>query len=247
MVVGACVVNLAGSTGPRSARQMWSTEERRPKWRRIKAYQLAGAATVGFLGVSGVVSVGNLVSVINRLRHAAETWFRPARRPPEEESPAERAMAHYRAGVASYQSRKFQQAVREFTKAISLAPGHAGMYQHRGAALAELGRLAQAINDYDRAIHLNPTFPDTYLDRGNAHHAQGRHEMAIRDYTEAIRLRPAYPEAYANRSAIFLEMGNEDAAEADAVQAKDLGIDPTALDALLKAARASGRRRKPRR
>jgi tetratricopeptide (TPR) repeat protein len=182
-------------------------------------------------------------AVIGRLREVARRWFRPARGPGDAETPATLAMAHYRAGVASYQARRFRKAVREFSLAIALAPGHAGMYQHRGAALAELGRLAQAINDYDRAVHLNPTFSDTYLDRGNAYHALGDRERAIRDYEEAIRLRPAFAEAHANRAAVLIETGQTEAAEAAATLARELKVDPVALDALLRAARTSRDRR----
>lgn len=247
MVVGACLANLAGSIGCGPPDRCDLTEERRRTAPDKSLTVGSGDYRQGFAAFLVCSLVGNLVSVINRLRQATERWFRPTGRPPEEESPAERAMTYYRAGVSSYRSRKFRQAVREFTNAIALVPGHAGMYQHRGAAFAELGSLPQAINDYDRAIHLNPTFADTYLDRGNAYHALGKREMAARDYTEAIRLRPAYAGAYGNRAAVLLEMGKEDAAEADALQARELGIDPAALDELLGAARLSARRRKSRR
>ena len=189
------------------------------------------------------------MSVIGRLRDAARRRFRTGHGSDDSETPAGLAMAQYRAGVASYQARRFRKAVRELSLAIALAPGHAGMYQHRAAALAELGRLAHAIHDYDRAVHLNPGFSDTYLDRGNAYHALGDRERAIRDYEEAIRLRPAFAEAYANRAAVLLEMGRTDAAESDATRARELEIDPAALDALLRAARAAqsrkGRRPRP--
>ncbi|MBM3959410.1 MAG: tetratricopeptide repeat protein [SAR202 cluster bacterium] len=163
------------------------------------------------------------------------------------EEAAALAIERYRAGVDAYQQRKFRQAVRDFTVAIYLAPGHAGMYQHRGGALAELGRLPQAINDYDRAVHLNPSFADTYLDRGNAYHAMGQTEKAIRDYSEALRLRPGYPEALANRGAALIESGRDEEGEADATRAADLGIDRQALEALLGAARSAQKTGKRRR
>lgn len=184
--------------------------------------------------------------MINRFRILAARLFRRRRALPPENAAA-LAIEHYRAGVDAYGQRKFKQAVREFTIAIYLAPGHAGMFQHRGAALAELGRLAQAINDYDRAVHLKPSFPDTYLDRGNAYHAIGDTDKAIRDYGEALRLKPNYPEAHVNRAAAYLESGLDVEGKSDADRAVALGIDRAALDTLLEAARTARKRGKKNR
>ena len=209
----------------------------------LKAYQLAATKAVDLSAIRAVLAGWYPEQVINRLRTLAARLFR-RRRAVSPEDAAALAIEHYRAGVDAYGQRKFRQAVREFTIAIYMAPGHAGMFQHRGAALAELGKLAQAINDYDRAVHLNPSFPDTYLDRGNAYHALGDTEKAIRDYGEALRLKPDYPEAHANRAAAYIESGRELEGNRDADRAIALGIDRAALEALLNAARTGPKRGK---
>lgn len=144
-------------------------------------------------------------------------------------------------GVDAASEGHHERAVALFSAALALAPQTpAGIYQHRGAALAELGMYRQAIRDYDTAVRLNPGYPDTYLDRGNAHHALHQPRHAVKDYSEAIRLRSDFAEAYANRAAVEMELGDAEAARSDAEKARSLGIDQAALDKLLRVAAAGG-------
>ena len=143
-------------------------------------------------------------------------------------------------GVEAASAGCHEHAVALFSAALELAPqAPAGIYHHRGAALAELGMYRQAIRDYDTAVRLNPRYPDTYLDRGNAHHALSEPQHALKDYSEAIRLRPNFAEAHANRAVVQMERGDVEAARADAEKARAFGIDQNALDKLLRVAAAS--------
>ena len=156
-------------------------------------------------------------------------------------SPSEDAMNHYRSGVAASNAGRHEDALKEFTNAILVARVDSHMNHHRGRALAELGRHEEAIFDYDAAVRANPSYPDTYLDRGNAHHALGHLETALKDYSEAIRLRPDFAESYANRAVIYVELADPAAADADAARARDLGVDRSRLEELMRDATTTRR------
>ena len=168
--------------------------------------------------------------MLDRIRkRLAKAFARPV-----EISPSEDAMAHYRRGSAAADAGRNEEAVKEFTAAIRAAGVDSHMNHHRGRALAELDRHEEAIVDYDAAVRANPSYPDTYLDRGNAHHALGYREPALKDYSEAIRLNPEFAEAYANRAVVYVELADTTAADADADRARDLGIDRSRLEELMR-------------
>lgn len=167
---------------------------------------------------------------MDRLHRILE-WLRVRRR-----SRPERALGLFHRGVQASERGHHAHAVKMFTRALDLSPATSQLHHHRGAALAELGRIHEAIVDYDTAARLSPAYPDTYLDRGNSRHILGEVDKAIRDFAEAIRLRPDWAEAYANRAVAHRQAGNGSASAADAMRARDLGVDGARLEELLQAA-----------
>jgi len=143
------------------------------------------------------------------------------------------AMEAMQRGIDAANSGRYKVAIQIFTVVIAAAPNTAGVYQHRGSAFAESGNHDAAIIDYDVSIRLNPSYPDTYLDRGNSYYARNEFDKSIKDYTEALRLNPRFGEAYANRAATHVIVGDEESANADIQEAHSLGIDRSALNALI--------------
>ena len=67
------------------------------------------------------------------------------------------ARAYNNRATAYAEQHQYQQAIADFTKAISLDPRGALTYRNRGLAYHDLGQLNQAIEDYTVAIRLDPS------------------------------------------------------------------------------------------
>ncbi|MFB2922242.1 tetratricopeptide repeat protein [Aerosakkonema funiforme] len=106
---------------------------------------------------------------------------------------------HSQRGDERYQDKDYQQALKDYTQAISLAPDYAIAYLKRGNVQYQLEKYQEAVADYTQAIRINPNLPEAHYNRGNSQLAVGNLQAAIKDYTEAIRINPNLAQAYNNR------------------------------------------------
>ena len=74
-------------------------------------------------------------------------------------------MAHLNRGIALARQGRYEEAVRDFNRAIAFGPGEAESYYQRGMARIELGQYRDAIVDLDQAIRLDPQHPFAESDR----------------------------------------------------------------------------------
>lgn len=80
----------------------------------------------------------------------------------------DKASAHNNLGLSYFEKEEFEDALSEFTKAITLEP-HPFHLNNRGLALYHMGRLDDAKADYDKAIDKNPDDSLVYFNRGNVY------------------------------------------------------------------------------
>ena len=102
-------------------------------------------------------------------------------------------------GDSKKQLGRYEEAIKDYDKAIELNPNDAYYYSNRGDSKKQLGRYEEAIKDYDKAIELDHNTAYYYNDRGNAKLELGRCVEAIEDYDKCIELDPNYNDAYHNR------------------------------------------------
>jgi tetratricopeptide (TPR) repeat protein/S1-C subfamily serine protease len=115
--------------------------------------------------------------------------------------------------------KKYQEAIDDYTQAITINPQFALAYNNRGNAKSDLGDKKGAIKDYTQAITINPKYADAYYNRGNAKDDLGDKKGAIDDYTQAITINPQYPLAYYNRGNAKDDLGDKKGAIDDYTQA----------------------------
>ena len=115
---------------------------------------------------------------------------------------------YFQKGISSAESGNYEEAIKNFAKAIELNPKDAAAYYNRGNAYGKLGTYEEAIRDYDKAIELNPKNAEAYSNRGNAYVNLGNHQQAIKDFDKAIELNPKNAMAYSIRGAVYGELGN---------------------------------------
>lgn len=96
-----------------------------------------------------------------------------------------------RRGTVLLQEGKLEDAIREFSEAISLDSEFFAAYSRRGHAYIMAGAYELGMKDLNDAISLNPT-EMTYTDRCAAHYMYRQYESAFQDCNQAIRLDPLY-------------------------------------------------------
>ena len=90
----------------------------------------------------------------------------------------------------------YQEAIKDFDRAIELDPKLAGAYWGRGKTYHELGDYQEAIKDFDRAIELNPKLGGAYWSRGKTYQKLGNQQQAKEDFKTAAKLPDEEPQGH---------------------------------------------------
>ena len=83
---------------------------------------------------------------------------------------------------------RYESAISDYNKAISLNPDFATAYGNRGDAKRALGQYNTAIADCNAAIRLIPDYPNAYATRGEAKVGLNRIEEAKSDFQRSLEL-----------------------------------------------------------
>lgn len=118
-------------------------------------------------------------------------------------------------GLSRYNKGRYDEAIRDFTKALSLGQEKAVYLAHRGMAYNDKKDYDRALLDLNEAIKLNPKPAAAYVCRGYSYMYKGAAEKARADWDKAIELDPDDRVAYGNRAVYFRLTENYDAALAD--------------------------------
>jgi tetratricopeptide (TPR) repeat protein len=125
-------------------------------------------------------------------------------------------------GVAKFKSGDNHGAIKDYDRAISIAPKYGESYVNRGIAKFKLGNVKGAIQDYDRAIALDPKDGEAYYNRGIARFESGEERLAIKDFDRSIAINPRDAEVYGNRGFAKSTLGDKKGAVADLTKAAKL-------------------------
>jgi tetratricopeptide (TPR) repeat protein len=100
-----------------------------------------------------------------------------------------------------------EEALKDFTNAISHDPSHWRAMHNRGVSYATLAKPNEALADFSRALQLNRQYANTWFNRGEIYTDRGDYQRAIADYAEAIRLAPRESEFYHARGKAYSRIG----------------------------------------
>ncbi|HTR85589.1 MAG TPA: tetratricopeptide repeat protein [Reyranella sp.] len=109
---------------------------------------------------------------------------------------------------ALYRSKRFDEALPAYDRAVAQQPEHAGAFANRGAALHRLGRFEEALADHDRAIALRPSHSEALSNRGVTLRELGRFDEALDACERAIALQPDNADAHFNAALVRLLTGD---------------------------------------
>jgi tetratricopeptide (TPR) repeat protein len=128
-------------------------------------------------------------------------------------------------------------AIADYSMAISLDKLFAGAFYNRGLAYRRKHDYPHAIADYGQAIKIYARDARFYLGRGVAYFEEGDFDLAIADETTAIKIDPKFARAFVERAAAYQKEGKADLATADIAQAGQINpryaavnTDPSAGD-----------------
>jgi len=135
--------------------------------------------------------------------------------------------SHFFRGVIYMNKGRWNQAISEFTKAMTTDSNYALAFLFRGTAYFYKNQHNRAISDLAKAIEIDPMNVYTYMLRGIAYdetEGQIESERALTDFTKVIELDPRNKCAYNNRANIYRIKGQYEKAISDYNMA--IEIDP---------------------
>lgn len=110
---------------------------------------------------------------------------------------------------------KHQNAITEYSAAITLEPEFVIGYTHRGASYMSLENYDKAIANFSRAIQLDKSCGDVYMARGDAYVKVNMWQKAIQDYTDVIQIDEKRKDAYEHRADAYRSIGETELARQD--------------------------------
>ena len=110
-----------------------------------------------------------------------------------------KALEYVKSGNELLDQGEYDQAIAQFSEALSIDPNYAAAYEGRGNVYLVQGYYGTAIADYDHIILLYPKYAYAYFRRAVAYYNKGDYERAIAGYNEAIKVNPGFVLAYTNR------------------------------------------------
>lgn len=124
------------------------------------------------------------------------------------EKQAERVpLAYNNRGLALSDGGNYDEALKDFNKAIELDPLFYEAYANRGTVFEKTGRFNEALADFEKSISLNPYYK-IYFARAIVFEKQGLFEKARLDYHRAVAMNPAFFEGFVRLGIIYGRLGS---------------------------------------
>jgi len=119
------------------------------------------------------------------------------------------------AGNDFLKQEKYDEAIREYSKAIKLQPElpeTAGVYKNRGLCFELSEQCELALDDYNKSIELDPLNVDLYSLRSNLFLHNREYRKAIEDCDKALEMKPGSAYLYNQKAFIYDEKKEHDTA-----------------------------------
>lgn len=109
-------------------------------------------------------------------------------------------------GLNNSKAKKYQKAIKEFSKAIELDPSFIDAYLKRCEMRYKLGDNQGVLDDCYRIIQISPSVPKAYYYQGRARFSLGYSQAAVDSHSEAIRQDKDYAQAYYYRGIAYQDI-----------------------------------------
>jgi len=125
------------------------------------------------------------------------------------------AEAYNLQGESNIGKHLYNNAIKDFSRALDINPNYVDALINRGGAYAQLGRFNDALMDFNQALKFEKKDSELYNKRGEVYMQNNMYDQSIMDFTAAIVLNPMFSDAYLNRGRAYSEKGMPDEAMAD--------------------------------
>lgn len=98
--------------------------------------------------------------------------------------------AHYNAGLALLDAKRFDEARSSLERATALKPDEPNVIDALGRAQDGMGETSSAVASFKRAIDINPEMFEAYNNLGTVYFKNNDYAMAETNFAAALRLRP---------------------------------------------------------
>jgi tetratricopeptide (TPR) repeat protein len=115
-------------------------------------------------------------------------------------------------GETDISNNHYNQAIKNFTRALEINPDYVDALVNRGSACAIMGRFNDALMDFNHALKFEKKDAEIYYKRGEIYLLNKMYDLAIKDFTATIILNPMFSYAYLNRGRAYSGKGMQDEA-----------------------------------
>lgn len=98
-------------------------------------------------------------------------------------------LAYTNQGTTYSKKGKYNEAIKEYDKAIELNPRYKIAYYNRSVAYTKTGQYDRAINDCNKVLQLDPKHANSYYTRGVSYWHLGSKNQAVKDLQAAAKLK----------------------------------------------------------
>lgn len=144
----------------------------------------------------------------------------------------ENAIAFLNRGRFKAASKKYEEAIKYYDKAIKLNPKYAEAYNEKGNALLILGKVDEAIKCFTKATEINEKYITAWKGKEAALLMQNKQDEALRCCDTIIEIDPENEEAWVTKGFVLSDTHKFD--EALKCFDKAIEINPDSIDALSK-------------
>ena len=95
------------------------------------------------------------------------------------------AKAYNNRGLAYYDLKQYQMAIKDYDQAINHDPGYVAAFNNRGNSYYELAQYERALTDFNQSLQLKPNYAKAHFNRGLVHYQLNQSNLACDDFKKA--------------------------------------------------------------
>ena len=95
------------------------------------------------------------------------------------------AKAYNNRGLAYYDLKQYQQAIKDYDQAIQQDRGYVAAFNNRGNSYYELAEYQRALTDFNQSLQLEPNYAKAHFNRGLVHYQLNQSDLACDDFKKA--------------------------------------------------------------
>ena len=115
------------------------------------------------------------------------------------------AVSNNKLGLVFFKKNLFDDAIREFQKALEIDPNFVEVYLNLGRAYLKKNMLQQARNIFLEGLNKNQNYTDLHNELGYTYFLQKNFKEAVNELNKALELNPDFIDAQLNLSILYLK------------------------------------------